>query len=66
MTERLRLVGGQITIWSAPQEGTRIEICVPLSSSKSQSGFEEIPQPTLTVSASPDESPYCISPGGLL
>jgi signal transduction histidine kinase len=66
MTERLRLVGGRIAIWSAPQKGTRIEVRVPLSSSKSQSALEEIPQPTLTVSASPDESPYRISPGGLL
>jgi len=57
MTERLRLVGGQIAIWSAPQKGTRIEVLVPLSSSKSQSEFEEIPQPTLTVSASSDEPP---------
>jgi PAS domain S-box-containing protein len=65
MTERLRLVGGQIAIWSAPQKGTRIEVRVPLSNSKSQSELEEIPQPTLTVSASPDESPY-VSPGGLI
>jgi PAS domain S-box-containing protein len=55
MTERLRLVGGQIMIWSAPQEGTRIEVRVPLSSSKSQSAFGKIPQPTLTVSTSSDE-----------
>jgi PAS domain S-box-containing protein len=50
MTERLRLVGGEIVIWSAPQEGTRIEVCVPLSKNKSQTVIEEIPQPTLTGS----------------
>jgi PAS domain S-box-containing protein len=61
MTERLRLVGGQIAIWSAPQEGTRIDVCVPLSKSKSQSAVEEIPQPTLTVSALGDETTLPIS-----
>jgi PAS domain S-box-containing protein len=31
MEERLRIVGGEINLWSQPQRGTRIEVSIPLS-----------------------------------
>jgi signal transduction histidine kinase len=40
MRERVRLIGGQLTIESQASDGTRVRVCVPLSAGTSQSTSE--------------------------
>jgi signal transduction histidine kinase len=40
MRERVRLIGGQLTIESQASDGTRIRVCVPLSDGTAQSASE--------------------------
>ena len=37
MHERAKLTGGKLTVWSAPDSGTEIELCIPAARAYAES-----------------------------